>query len=201
VAHSSCQTRSARLQGHVLHPAPSASAVRSDKVGSLCIRITMRLKDCTTCVSRVHWLYGRFLKQHERANQAGKRVRANFATCTVWVHHVWAAALRFRLISFSQPFPSHHLIPQCLHQKSRISYLYQAVHDLEAIEAEAEGALQETRIMEMLVRVLGIAKISTSNLQTQMQQYRGSAQCPWAICMIPMPPSLSLVWGLAGCPS
>jgi hypothetical protein len=45
--------------GRVLHPAPSASAVRSDKVGSSCIRITMRLKDCTTCVSRVHWLYGR----------------------------------------------------------------------------------------------------------------------------------------------
>jgi hypothetical protein len=44
------------------------------------------------------------------------------------------------------------------------------------VEAEAEGALQETRIMEMLVGVLGIAKISTSNLQTQMQQYRGSAQ-------------------------
>jgi hypothetical protein len=41
---------------------------------------------------------------------AGKRVRAKFATCTIWVHHVCAAALRFRLISFSQPFPStpHH---------------------------------------------------------------------------------------------
>jgi hypothetical protein len=79
--------------------------VRSDEVGSLCIRITMRLKDCTTWVSRVHWLYGRFLRQHERANQAGKRVRAKFAICSIWVHHVCAAALRFRLISFS-PFPS-----------------------------------------------------------------------------------------------
>jgi hypothetical protein len=73
-------------------------------------------------------------------------------------------------------------------------------HDLEAVEAEAADLWRAMLILAYRVAMLGTAKILTSNPQTQMLQFHGSAQSLWAICTILTPLFLLLAVGLAECP-